>query len=71
MEKVKTKTNMLKARRVMYGFSQTDVAEKLDITMITYGKKERGSLDFSQSEIYTLKNLLHFTNEELIEIFFW
>ena len=69
MQKVKTKTNMLKARRVQYGYSQTDVAEELDMTMTTYGKKERGDLDFSQSEIYTLKNLLHLTNEEIFEFF--
>lgn len=69
MEKVKTKTNMLKARRVQYDYSQTDVAEVLDMTMTTYGKKERGDLDFSQSEIYTLKKLLNLTNEEVIEFF--
>lgn len=70
MQKVKTKTNMLKARRVQYDYSQTDVAEELDMTMTTYGKKERGDLDFSQSEIYTLKNLLHLTNDEVFEFFF-
>lgn len=70
MQKVKTKTNMLKARRVQYDYSQTDVAEELDMTMTTYGKKERGDLDFSQSEIYTLKNLLHLTEEEVFEFFF-
>jgi transcriptional regulator with XRE-family HTH domain len=70
MQKVKTKTNMLKARRVQYDYSQTDVAENLNMTMTTYGKKERGDLDFSQSEIYTLKNLLHMNNEEFFEIFF-
>ena len=70
MKKVKTKTNMLKARRVQYGYSQTDVSEVLDMTMTTYGKKERGDLDFSQSEIYTLKDLLHLTNEEVFEFFF-
>ena len=69
MQKVKTKTNMLKARRVQYGYSQTDVAEELDITMTTYGKKERGDLDFTQSEIYTLKILLKLTNEDVIYIF--
>jgi DNA-binding XRE family transcriptional regulator len=69
MLKVKTKTNMLKARRVQFGYSQTNVAEELDMTMTTYGKKERGDLDFSQSEIYTLKNLLHLTNEEVFEFF--
>lgn len=69
MERVKTKTNMLKARRVQYGYSQTDVAEELDMTMTTYGKKERGDLDFSQSEIYTLKNLLHLTNDEVFDFF--
>ena len=61
---------MLKARRVQYDYSQTDVAEELDMTMTTYGKKERGDLDFSQSEIYTLKNLLHLTEEEVFEFFF-
>jgi DNA-binding XRE family transcriptional regulator len=70
MQKVKTKTNMLKARRVQYDYSQTDVAEELNMTMTTYGKKERGDLDFSQSEIYTLKNLLHLTNEEVFDFFF-
>lgn len=70
MQKVKTKTNMLKARRVQYDYSQTDVAEELNMTMTTYGKKERGDLDFSQSEIYTLKKLLHLTNEEVFDFFF-
>lgn len=70
MQKVKTKTNMLKARRVQYNLSQTNVAEELDMTMTTYGKKERGDLDFSQSEIYTLKILLHLTNDEVFDFFF-
>ena len=69
MQKVKTKTNMLKARRVQYNLSQSNVAEELDMTMTTYGKKERGDLDFSQSEIYTLKILLHLTNDEVFEFF--
>lgn len=70
MQKIKTKTNILKAKRVQYEYSQTDVAEALDMTMTTYGKKERGDLDFSQSEIYVLKTLLYLTNEDIIDIFF-
>lgn len=65
----KTKTNMLKAKRALFGYSQTDVAQKLNTSIITYGKKERGDLDFTQSDLYILKELLALSNDEFCEIF--
>lgn len=66
----RTKTNMLKAKRALHGYSQTDVAQKLDTSIITYGKKERGDIDFTQSDLTTLKELLLLDNDEFCEIFF-
>lgn len=70
MEKATTKTNILRGKRAQFDFSQTDIANRLGITMTTYGKKERGDIDFSQSEIYALKNLFELKDEEIIQIFF-
>lgn len=70
MKKATTKVNILRGKRVQFGFSQTNMATELNMTMTTYGKKERGDIDFSQSEIYTLKKLLELKDEEVMQIFF-
>lgn len=70
MTKTNTKTSMLRAKRAFFDFSQTDVAQKLGITIVTYGRKERGELDFTQTDICILKEMLQLTNEEICEIFF-
>ncbi len=69
MEKTLTKSNMLKAKRVELGFSQTDVANALDVTLVTYRFKENGIKDFSQSELYRLRKKLKLSDKEVLYIF--
>lgn len=69
MEKTLTKSNILKAKRAELGFSQTDVANALDVTLVTYRFKENGIKDFSQSELYQLRKKLKLSDEEVLYIF--
>lgn len=43
--------NLLLTLRNILGISQTDVADSLGISLVSYNKKEKGHLQFSQSEM--------------------
>ena len=44
----------LKAKRVEYGLTQKDMAEKLNITSNSYSRKETGKKDFTYTEIVSI-----------------
>lgn len=46
---------------------QSDVARKLNIHSVTYSRKERGELDFSLSEAFTLARMFDTTVDELFK----
>lgn len=56
----------LKARRVELGYTQLDVANKLDVSLSTYCHKEKGKTDFTINEII---KLLVFLNCKFEDIF--
>lgn len=67
---IKTNTNLLKAKRVEYGYNQENMANFLNISSISYGMKERGEYDFSQTEIAILIVVLKLSFKEVNAIFF-
>lgn len=48
------------------GLSQQDMADKLNISVTSYGEKERGKSEFSQNEMFCLRD---FFGKSLEEIF--
>ena len=67
---VRTNTNLLKSKRVEYGYSQENMSNFLGISGISYGMKERGEYDFSQTEIAIIIEVLKLTFKEVNAIFF-
>lgn len=67
---MKTNTNLLKAKRVEHGYTQEDMSKFLKLSSISYGMKERGEYDFSQSEIDTIIKTLNLSSREANDIFF-
>lgn len=62
--------NKLSAKIVENGFSVQDIAEKLGINSSTLYRKMNSETDFTRNEIAMLKEYLHFTLEEMNDIFF-
>ena len=57
----------LRAKRVEKGMNQTELANKLNISLSTYSMKETGKLDFTLSEI---QDLMYYLDCEFNDIFF-
>ena len=57
----------LRAKRVEKGMNQTELANKLHISLSTYSMKETGKLDFTLSEI---QDLMYYLDCEFNDIFF-
>jgi DNA-binding XRE family transcriptional regulator len=55
----------LKAKRVELGYTQTDMANKINIAVATYNHKENGSADFSYKEILKLLEILDCKFEDI------
>lgn len=51
------------------GLKKTFIADKLGITYQGYLNKEKGKYDFTSKEIAIMRDLLHLTNKEVMEIF--
>lgn len=49
----------VRALRLDKGFSQKECAEALNISANTYGKKERGEVEFTWIELNQLCDMLH------------
>lgn len=47
------------------GLKQKDMAEMLGITKETYGMKERGQLQFSMDEMFTISRYFHVPIEDI------
>jgi len=60
----------LKAARILKGYTQTDVAKKLGVSLPTYAQKERGKIDFSIKEVIKLANILDLDIAQIDDIFF-
>jgi transcriptional regulator with XRE-family HTH domain len=62
--------NLLKSKRVLKGFTQREIAEKLGVTEKTYNHKEQGKVVFKPTEIVITSGVLGLTISEVNEIFF-
>ena len=59
----------LKGKRVEKGFTQEAIANKANMSVVSYCRKERGEREFSCSEISTITILLNLSPEDVYEIF--
>ena len=57
----------LKGKRVEKGFNQTELANKLVISLSSYCQKEIGKVDFTLTEI---QDLMYYLNCDFDDIFF-
>ena len=58
--------NKLKGARAEKGYSQVEMAEKLEMSVDSYNQKENGKSEFKLSEV---KNLLEILDKEFNDIF--
>ena len=65
-----TNTAKLKGAITAAGFTQDDVAKRLNISATAFNNKVTGKSEFKASEIIALKRLLNLTWDEVEEIFF-
>ena len=57
----------LKGKRVERGYTQEELAKKLDINTATYNRKELGIVDFTLTEI---QDLMYYLDCNFDDIFF-
>lgn len=63
------KTLELISERKKKDLTQTEISKLLNLSITQYGKKERGKVDFTNSEIQKMKVILKLTPERIDEIF--
>ena len=63
-------TRELKSIRVRKDLTQEEIAEKLEMSVTAYSKRENGHIEFSVSEVRKVKEVLNLSDEEVIRIFF-
>lgn len=56
----------IKEYRILKGYTQTEIANVLNIKQSTYSNKELGRRDFTIEEIKLLKELFEVTYEDLL-----
>jgi putative transcriptional regulator len=66
----KMNTLELKSARIKRGLTQVDIAEKMNISSITYSLKERGKRDFTINEVSNIIKILNLSLLEINAIFF-
>lgn len=59
----------LVAERNRKGLKQIDISKLLNLSIIQYGKKERGQVDFTITEVKKIKSILNLDAERINEIF--
>lgn len=64
------KLKILKEIRKRNNYNQKEIGEMLEISQSSYNKKENGINPFTIDEIKILKDILHLSNQQIIEIFF-
>lgn len=64
------KGNLLREKIDAYGFKLVYVAKQVGISYQAFLKKLNNETEFKTSEVMILKELLHLTDDEVMEIFF-
>ena len=57
--------NKLYALRKDNGITQEEMANKLGISRVSYGKKERGSSEFTQDEMFEISKIFNRTINDI------
>ena len=60
----------IKGARARLGFTQKYMAEKLGLTEVSYGRKERGEVEFTLDEVPEVASLLMLNNAQVNDFFF-
>lgn len=63
-------SNLLKSKRILNGYTQESISQKVGITPKTYNRKEIGLSTFNIKEIIELSKILELNIQEINEIFF-
>lgn len=63
------KTFELISERKKKNLTQLEISNLLNLSITQYSKKERGKVDFTNSEIKKIKTILNLTPERINEIF--
>lgn len=67
---IRVNTLELKSARVRKGYTQKSIAQKLKLSNISYGFKERGKIEFTISEMLSIVKILELNIYEINKIFF-
>lgn len=62
-------TDKLKSKRREKGYTQKKIAKEINMTEVSYNRKENGMREFSCSELNDVMRVLKLTQVEVIEIF--
>ena len=65
-----TNTTLLRQKIDESGYKLQFLAEKCGLTYFGFMKKVNNETEFKASEVMILKELLHLTDDEVMEIFF-
>ena len=60
---------LLNSKLALYSYSQKDIAKILKKSITTINQKVVGNIRFLPEEIKTIKEMLNFTDSEVVEIF--
>lgn len=63
-------SNLLRGKRAEHELSQEDMANKLDVSRLTYRLKESGDREFTNSEMIKIVSTLNLNMSEVNAIFF-
>ena len=63
------KTFELISEKKKKNLTQLEISNLLNLSITQYSKKERGKVDFTNSEIKKIKTILNLTPERINEIF--
>lgn len=61
--------NLLNSKMVLHGRTQRDLAKFLGLSEVSVNKKFQGILKFNVNDIKRIKDYLHLTDSEVVEIF--
>ena len=61
--------NLLNSKMVLHGRTQRDLAKFLGLSEVSVNKKFQGILRFYVNDIKRIKDYLHLTDSEVVEIF--
>lgn len=64
------KTLEIRGARARLGYTQKQIAEKLDMSVHTYRKKESGEIKFTESEKFALARILGLSFRQLDDYLF-